>query len=98
MDVLQSSTLHWMIKKEILMNKYFRIGYTIGNDPAQVRTIIKSGENEDVAMANFLICMDAYSPLIVSIKAISKSSYMARTEPKAGFGSDRFGALLPQAS
>ena len=58
------------------MSEYYKIKYTIHEDVAKIRSVIASGVNEDIAMANFKMAFIGHSPSIVSIEWVPRPGSM----------------------
>jgi hypothetical protein len=80
------------------MDEYFKIRYTIGNGANRVRSVIASGNNEDVAMAKFLIALTDCLPSILSVERIAKSDNAATAVPHSKLESARFASPMLFAS
>ena len=86
------------VYKEIIVDEYFKIRYTIGNEANRVRSVITSGNNEDVAMANFLIALSACLPSILSVERVAHPGNAATVAPQSKPEPARFASPMQFAS
>jgi hypothetical protein len=61
-----------------IMDEYYKITYTVGKDANKVRSIIASGNNEDIATAKVLRALTGCTPSILSIELIANPGRAAK--------------------